>query len=205
MRKLWTDEERRLLTDLFPDNYTIDVCKVLKRGYKSVCSQADLMGLRKSEAFMKMELNKQGERIAQAGKAYQFKKGQASHNKGMKMPKETYEKVKHTMFKKGILPHNTKFDGHERLNKDGYIEVRIALGKYVLKHRHIWEQHNGKIPKGMVLVFKDRNKENLSIDNLELITMGENMTRNSIHRYPPELKSAIKLVSKLKRTINAKE
>lgn len=44
-----------------------------------------------------------------------------------------------------------------------------------------------------------------SIDNLELITRAERMRRNSIHRYPPELKSAIRVISKLKRTIQEVE
>ncbi|HHN3384918.1 HNH endonuclease, partial [Pseudomonas aeruginosa] len=38
-----------------------------------------------------------------------------------------------------------------------------------------------------------------------LITRAERMRRNSIHRYPPELKSAIRVISKLKRTIQEVE
>lgn len=94
---------------------------------------------------------------------------------------------------------------HERISKDGYVEIRIRKGKYVLKHRHVWEQANGKVPKGYIVVFKDRNQNNIVVENLELISREENMQRNTIHRFPYELKSTIRLVNKLKRTINEKQ
>ena len=109
------------------------------------------------------------------------------------------------MFKKGHEPHNTCYDGHERISKDGYIEVRIMKGKYVSKHRHLWEQSNGKLPKGYILIFKDKNQQNTSLDNLELISREENMRRNTIHRFPNELKTTITLINKLKKTINEKQ
>lgn len=163
------------------------------------------MGLKKSEAFMKMELERQAERIRMVGVQSRYHKGREPENKGKPMPKEVYEKVKRTMFKKGNKPHNTKYDGHERISKDGYAEIRVRLGKYVLKHRHIWEQANGKVPTGYIVVFKDRNPNNIVLDNLELISREENMLRNTIHRFPAELKSTIRLVNKLKRTINEKQ
>lgn len=72
-------------------------------------------------------------------------------------------------------------------------------------HILLWEEHVGPIPTGHCVCFKDNNKQNVVIDNLELITRAERMRRNSIHRYPPELKSAIRVISKLKRTIQEVE
>ncbi|TRO20902.1 HNH endonuclease [Ectopseudomonas mendocina] len=71
-------------------------------------------------------------------------------------------------------------------------------------HEIIWEEHNGPRPAGHLVVFKDGNRRNFSPDNLELITRAENCRRNSIHRYPPELKQAIRRLKKLKRTIEEK-
>jgi len=51
-------------------------------------------------------------------------------------------------------------------------------------------------------VFRDRNPQHIELDNLELVTRAENMRRNTIHRYPPELKSTIRQLSKLKRAIS---
>jgi hypothetical protein len=99
-----------------------------------------------------------------------------------------------------------KYDGHERIcAKDGYVYIRIAKGKYVLKHRLVWEQHNGPIPKGHIIIFKDRNKLNLNIDNLQMVTLRENMLRNTVTKYPIELQQLIKLNNKLKTTLNEKQ
>lgn len=203
--RFFTDEEKELIKKMFADNYTISICRLINRSYSSVCRQAGVFGLKKSDAFRKMEMKKQGERLRNAGAGNRFKKGNVSFNKGKAMPRDVYEKIKHTMFKKGALPHNTKYDGHERINADGYTEVRVRLGKYVCKHRMMWEQQHGKIPEGFIVVFKDRNPQNLTVENLELITRKENMMRNTIHRFPEELKSAIKLVNKLKRKISEKQ
>jgi len=112
-----------------------------------------------------------------------FKKGQIPANKGRKqseyMTPEAIERTRVTRFKKGDLPYNTKFDGAERISQDGYLEIRITLGKYVHKHRHEWEKVNGQIPNGLILVCKTDNKLNSHPDNWELITRAENMNRNS--------------------------
>lgn len=69
-------------------------------------------------------------------------------------------------------------------------------------HSLIWEEAHGEIPPGHLVVFRDRNTKNIAIDNLELVSRAENMRRNTIHRYPPELKSTIRQLSKLKRAIS---
>lgn len=204
-RRYWKHEERMVLLDRFADSYTAELCELLNRSYGSVCSQATLMGLKKSEEFMQRELKLQAERLKEVGIQHRFVKGAAPLNKGVKMHALQYEKCKRTMFKKGHTPHNTNYDGHERISKDGYVEVRTSKGRYVFKHRLVWERENGPVPDGMLVVFKDRNKLNITLDNLELITREENMKRNTIHRFPEELVSTIKVLNKLKRKIYAKE
>lgn len=78
-----------------------------------------------------------------------IKPGSTPPNKGKKMPPELYEKAKATMFKKGHIPQNVKYDGHEYITTEGYVYIRISMGKYVLKHRLIWEKVNGPVPKVM--------------------------------------------------------
>jgi hypothetical protein len=68
-------------------------------------------------------------------------------------------------------------------------------------HILLWQEHNGQVPAGHCVCFVDGNKQHVALDNLELITRAERMRRNTIHRYPPELKDAIRTVAKLKRTI----
>ena len=95
-----------------------------------------------------------------------------------------------TQYKKGNLPHNTKPIGYERISKEGYIEVKIAMRRsdtgnknnFVAKHRLIWEQANGPIPKDCKVIFLDGNKRNFALENLALVTNAENLelTRNGL-------------------------
>lgn len=179
MKIFWTEQERQDLIRLFPDNYTQEIAVKLKRTYRSVCSQANLLGLKKSENFKLIELSKQGERLKEVGKKSRFSEGHISHNKGVKMPDEVREKVKHTFFQRNHTPHNTKYDGYERITKDGYVEIRIKKGSFILKHRYIWEQAHGALPKKMKLAFKDGNRLNITLENLELISEAENAKRNN--------------------------
>ncbi|QQV90551.1 HNH endonuclease [Polaribacter phage Freya_1] len=135
------------------------------------------------------------------------KKGDVAYNKGLKQPeymsKESIEKTKKTRFKKGQLPKNTLKVGSERLTKDGYIELKIAdPNKWILKQRYIYETyHKVKLKKGEIVVFIDGNNRNFTPVNLEKITKSENMNRNSIHRYPKEVKQNIILLAKVRKTL----
>ena len=109
-----------------------------------------------------------------SGLTGKFRKGHTPHNKGKKMPKEVYEKVKHTMFAKGNVPPNHRPVGSERISKDGYIEVKVAEpNKWRLKQRVVYEETKGKIPEGCPIIFLDGNKRNFDIDNLRCITRSE--------------------------------
>lgn len=108
-----------------------------------------------------------------------FPKGHVPQNKGKKMPLDVYEKCKGTMFKKGNIPPNHRPVGSERLSKDGYVEIKIAEpNKWQLKHRYIWEQVNGEIPAGHIVVFRDNDRTNVVMSNLMLITRKDNAIIN---------------------------
>ena len=105
------------------------------------------------------------------------------------------------MFLKGHVPFNKGMKQQEFMTAE---EVKTEKG-FVLKHRMIWEKHNGPIPKGHIVRFKNRNKLDIRIENLELVTCAQNMEDNTIHNYPPELKTAMRRISKLKRMIKKYE
>ena len=128
------------------------------------------------------------------------------------MSNEQFEKCKKTMFKKGQLPKNTfPNDGvitirhvhPDSNNTKSYKWIRISLGKWKLLHKHIWEHINGPVPKNHCLWFKDGNSMNCVIENLELITRAENARRNhnKFLAYPEELKSTIKVISKINKKL----
>ena len=113
------------------------------------------------------------------GRTGSFEKGHVPANKGKKMPKELYEKVKATMFKEGSIPANTMPIGTEKMLADGYIWIKVndlPKAKYknwIQKHRVVYEKHYGKIPEGHVVIFLDRNRENFDSENLAAIKRSE--------------------------------
>lgn len=99
-----------------------------------------------------------------------FKKGNIPYNKG----KKGLNKPNKTSFKKGNIPHNHRPVGSERINIDGYTEVKVAEpAKWVSKQRYIWEQNYGKIKPGYAVFFADGDKTNFNIDNLVLLSRRE--------------------------------
>jgi len=114
----------------------------------------------------------------------QYKPGNIPASKGKRMSAEQYKICAPNMFKGGIrgaAAHNYVPIGHETLRHDCYIYVKIAEGKWKEKHRWLWEQHHGPIPPGGLVVFRDRNRLNCTIENLELITRAEHARRNRKH------------------------
>ena len=139
-----------------------------------------------------------------------FKKGQASYNKGKKMPPEVYERCKATMFKKGSTPPNKLPVGSEIKDSYGYWKVKVGEpDKWEFKHRLIYEKYyNMKIQKGDMVTFLDGNKDNLNIKNLALLTNEENLylLRNKLRSEHSEItKTGIniaKLDLKIKERMN---
>lgn len=144
----------------------------------------------------------------------QFRKGQESFNKGKKqneyMSPEQIERSKKTRFKKGQLPHNTRYDGHISIRKmegRNYAWIRVELGKYRLLHRMVYEQAFGKIPKGSNVQFKDGNTLNCNPDNLYLLSRSKQARINKLggNKIPYELQQSILLVQDLNMKINEKQ
>jgi site-specific recombinase XerD len=69
----------------------------------------------------------------------------------------------------------------------------------------VWETIYGKIPDGQIVVFKDGDRANFDIENLELITREENMRRNTIQNYPDDLQKVIRIFHKLSKKVSAHE
>lgn len=107
-----------------------------------------------------------------------FKKGHKTHNKGIKqseyMSPEAIKKTKATRFKKGNMPSSHRPKGSVRLNKDGYYEIKYAEpNKWKLMARFVWQEHNGAIPKSCVILHKNGDKTDDSIENLVLLKRSE--------------------------------
>ena len=187
-----------IIRERYPFEPTKKIADDLGLSESSVYNRAFAMGIKKDPVYLRSTQFPPG---YLGGKATQFKKGQAPPNKGQKMSKDVYQKVAKTMFKKGSKPMNTQPIGtiHQRKDTGGkmYQYIKIADCDWQLLNRYTWEQHNGPIPKGMVVVYKDGNYMNNDINNLLMITKKENMARNTIQRLPKELQQVMRLKCKL--------
>ena len=139
-----------------------------------------------------------------------FPKGHIPHNLGKTMP--YHANRARTQFKKGHLPHTTRYLGHERVSMDGYVEISIAdtnphtgYGRrYVLKHRYLWTQQHGPVPAGHCLKCLDGNRRNTDPSNWIPISRSLLPFLNG-HRGPhydqaaPAVKPAILTLAQLKR------
>lgn len=206
--RFWTEKEDEVIRDMYPDNNTAVLVAVLNRSYSAVSNRANMLGVYKSAEFLASEASGRLKKEGHKGVLHRFKKGQTPPNKGKRlfefMSEAGIAESSKTRFKKGNEPHNTKWDGAQRITKDGYIEQRVSKGKYRLLHRVNWEAVNGCVPEGFCLISKDGDKTNCSPDNWELISRAENMKRNSYHNYPKELANTIQLIGALNRQINKK-
>ena len=140
-----------------------------------------------------------------------FEKGHIPANKGKPMKPEQYEKCKKTMFKRGNIPANRREVGSERVTKDGYLKIKIQDGQgnknWILKHRFIYEQVNGPIPKSHKVIFADGNKRNFEIDNLLLVSYSEQLiiNKNNLLKSDKELTKTGVTIAKVMNKVNKRK
>ncbi len=182
----YTTEEQQFMTEYVPGHSYREIQKAFteKFGWEISLSQVN--------SYI-------GNHHLSTGRTGRFQKGQEPPNKGKKgVCAAGCEK---TWFKKGHIPANYRPVGSERVNADGYIEVKIAdPNKWKLKHRVVWESVNGKIPKGYIIIFRDNDKTNTDIDNLLLIKRGTHAVLNhtGLCEYSGEFTETVNCIAELK-------
>jgi hypothetical protein len=195
----WTVEETELLIEYYPHRSTKEVAFITGKSIAQCYAKAHALQLHKTPEYLATEASG---RLQKGNQATQFPKGNVPWNKGKK---GLQIGGKETQFKKGHVPHNHRSVNQERIDEDGYTYIKIQEpGKWVLKHRHIYEQHHGKLEPHMIVTFRDKNISNFDIDNLEAITKVENMERNRITKYPQPIQQTIKTLNKLWQEIKSK-
>ena len=98
------------------------------------------------------------------------------------------------------------------VNSDGYKLIKVQMEgtlweRWEYLHRHVWKEHNGPIPEGMYVTFKDTNKLNCDISNLVLVTQGENaqLTGLNLRFSDPDATMAGLNIIRLKNTMKARK
>jgi len=214
VRKAWSEHELATLRTLYPHSTGSALEAALGRSAKSIYGKAHEIGLQKSAEYLASQRSSRIKRGKQHPNmvATQFRPGHATWNKGIKGSTGLHPNCRKTQFgprapdeARNYLPI-----GSLRTTPDGYQQKKITDTGYPpvdwkAVHVLLWEEHHGPVPINMCVCFKDGNKAHIALNNLELLTRAERMRRNTIHRYPEELKSAIRAIGKLKRTIREVE
>lgn len=204
-RRKWTPDEERRVRESYPNTET----KLLAAEFN--CKESQLHALArklqvlKSKEFLSEFFRKSAENARKAGINSRFKPGHNTWNKGIHYV--AGGRSAETRFKPHSLPKNYKPVGSERFHKEGYLQRKITDTGYpprdwVMVHHLVWRAAGNQIPKGHVLVFRDGDKTNFALENLELISRSDLMRRNSYHNYGPEVAAVIQLRGAIARKIN---
>ena len=208
-RKPWTLHDEARLVLLYPGTPMPELVAIFGRPYWSIYNKAYSLRLRRSDEYLASEHACRLRREENPGVGSRFQKGHPSWNKGISYT--AGGRSAETRFKAGTLSGKAAMllqpVGTERVTKDGIRQRKIRddgppQRRWKSVHMILWEETNGVVPPGHIVVFRDKNTQNIDVGNLELISRAENMRRNTIHRYPPELKETIRQLGKLKRAIS---
>lgn len=151
----------------------------------------------------------------------QFKPGQKAWNKGVPasewMSPEAMERCKASRFQHGNVPLNAKAFkvGDERINADGYTEVKIAEltskeVKKVWKPKHliVWESEHGcKVPDGHAVIFADQDRSNFDPANLVAIKRSDlvQINRMGLAYHDPESLRVCLAIIELNRVTRSRQ
>lgn len=195
--KRWTSTEIALLRARYPDTDTGALAAELGRSVDSLLQKAHVLGLKKTADFVEDCARRN---LVQRGAATRFRRGHVTWNKGRQY--DAGGRSHETRFKLGHLPHNTRDDKAMTRRSDGYWYIRISLSKWILYHRYLYEKTHGiTLTSTDVVCFRDGNQDNLDPENLILTDRRGHMLGNTIHRYPEDVKTAIRSLTKLKKAI----
>lgn len=206
MKRVWTKSELRLLRRQYPDRQTKQIAAALGRSLTATYQRALIEGLSKSVAYLASAASGRLSKLSETGRVYRFQKGHRTWNKGLSIDIGGKE----TRFTKGHMPQTWRPVGSERVDTDGILwrkvsDTRNRRSDWQAVHVLTWEATNEPLPRGKFVIFADRNRRNFEPANLLAVTRGENMQRNTCHRYPREVARLIQLRGALNRQINKRE
>lgn len=207
-RRLTSEEVQEILKE-YPFVKAADLAKKYNVNIYKIYSTAKRYEVKKSPDFLKTAASGRIQPGQRLSINTEFKKGHIPSTKGKPQgyffeSETAYQKWRRVnLWQKGNKPHNTGKDGEVRWRGGiGYYFIRLNENDWVLYHRWLWQQENGEIPEGYVIAFKDGNRKNCKLENLECITEAEVMRRNTFHNYPEDLKEIVYVKGAITRVIN---
>lgn len=155
----YSKEEKDYLCEIIPGHSYKEISDMFYNEFKVRLTTSQVKGI-----VGRLKVN--------TGRTGHFPKGHTPFNKGLKleeyMSEEGIKNSEKTRFRKGFIPKNHKKIGSERLNVDGYWEIKVSEpNKWMLKQRFLWELYTGeKLKREDKIIFLDHNKNNVDINNL---------------------------------------
>ena len=161
---------------------------------------SELFGARVTLVMVKNAYRRHGIR----GMDTRIKPGNIPPNKGKKGM--SHPGAIATQFSKGHRPKNWLPVGSERVNSDGFHQVKVTDTGYpprdwVMKSVIEWEKVHGKVPENHILRFRDGDRSNCAPENLLLVSRQENAVMNRwlrINELPEGGLDAVHLMAKIK-------
>jgi hypothetical protein len=207
-RRAWTDDETRTLVEQYADTPTHVIAEQIGRALDQCYRKAYSLGLKKSADFLSSE---HAGRLtgSNRGTGTRFQPGLTHWNKGTNFV--AGGRSAETRFAKGVRQGVAvalyQPIGAERISKDGYLQRKVnddlpTHRRWRAVHVLVWEESHGPLPAGHAVVFRDGKKTNIALDNLELVSRAELLSRNTLHRYPKDVALLIQLRGALVRKIN---
>lgn len=209
-RHYTTDEDVAYIIEHYATMSAQEIAVARGMTKTTVLNIAHKNGLHKSREWIAERARQRSADPNHGGRVTRFKKGSTPYTKGRKieewMSPEGIANSTKTRFRKGQLSHNIRPVGSERVNVEGYIEIKIAdPNKWRQKQRVVWESANGPVPDGYVVSFRDGNKLNCELSNLMLTTKAENLQKVTMHNYPDDVREIIHMRAVLRRHINTQK
>ncbi len=209
-KRLWSEADDALLRRMYPDTPTSALARRLRRSVTAVYGRAELLGVKKSAAYLAGPHAYRLRRGDNVGAAYRFTPGHVPANKGLRRPGWAPGRMRETQFKRGVR-HGAAAElwkpiGTERISKDGYLERKVNDGlplqrRWRAVHLVLWESAHGPVPKGHAIAFKNADKTDIRLENLECISRRELMSRNTVHNLPKPVADVVQLLGALNRQI----
>ena len=216
-KRLWSKADDRELRRVYSDEPNSTIARRLRRTVFAIYGRADKLCLKKSAAYLARHRRTGGERLRTFGAPTRFPKGHVPANKGLRRPGWSRGRMKETQFKRGerrgVAAANWRPIGTLAIDPEGYHRIKVREARpgeaygfgnvrvWPLLQRHVWRKAHGPIPSGHVIVFKDGNRANCELENLDCITRRALMLRNSVHNLPKPLAQAVQLLGALNRKL----
>lgn len=196
----YTEEEKAFFVEFVPGHSYREIVDEFNRRFPEPITISQVKG-----CIGRYKLN--------TGRTGRFEKGNTPWSKGRGMTEEQRRLMKPTMFKKNHRPHNTLPVGTEKKLADGYWWRKLydtpKAPQYVnwkQIHRIVWEEHNGPIPEGYYVIFKDGNRDNLDISNLACVSKRVHcqMCKQQLYRDDPKLTETGLIIAELRDAVATK-